>query len=370
MSSSSDHWFIETSADFKSFVDRQLSTGKPTITLDFEADSMHRYGESLCLIQFSDGDDEGLIDPLAIDDMTPLLDLMNEKTVWMHGADYDIQLLKQTFGEVPAGILDTQTAARFLGYTRFGYAAMVEEMFGVKLSKSSQRDDWAIRPLTQKMQDYALNDVRYMLPMAERLACRLKDEERYDWFLQTCEADRLRGENREGPGPDDIWRIKGSGRLDPKGLVFLRALWHWRDEQAKNWDRPSFMVARNQDLIDWSQDLADGKKVNPRPKWREKRKKAFFEAIREAQAIDPSNYPKKAKRMRRARDPEFDAVVDRLIAARNKISSRLEIEASFIISRGVIEALAHRETLPEVQLLPWQEMLLAKDLPEAYGATR
>lgn len=72
--------------------------------MDLEADSLHRYNESISLVQFTDGEQHQLIDPLAIDDLSPLHAFIKKTELWMHGADYDIVLLRSKFDLVPAMI--------------------------------------------------------------------------------------------------------------------------------------------------------------------------------------------------------------------------------------------------------------------------
>ena len=68
-------------------------SGAPVCAIDTEADSLHRYRESLCLIQFAVRGSAVLIDPLAIEDLSALGAYLAEATVWMHGADYDLSLI-------------------------------------------------------------------------------------------------------------------------------------------------------------------------------------------------------------------------------------------------------------------------------------
>ena len=90
-------------------------SSSPVCAIDTEADSLHRYRESLCLIQFADREKCVLIDPLAIEDLSALGDYLSEATVWMHGADYDMTMFKRQFGVLPAVVYDTQIGARLLG---------------------------------------------------------------------------------------------------------------------------------------------------------------------------------------------------------------------------------------------------------------
>ena len=326
--------------------------------IDTEADSLHRYRESLCLVQYSCGGENVLIDPLSIEDLSPLGDFLASRVVWMHGADYDMTMLRRSFSKLPSVVYDTQIGARLLGVRRFGLADLVELYFGVTLSKSSQKADWGKRPLSAKMMEYALNDVCYLLPMGEKITDLLKEKGRFEWFVESCEAARLkvleRDETRGEP-----WRIQGSGRLDRSGLNFLKSLWEWRDAEASSWDRPSFMVVTNRQLIDWSQALAGGKKIEIPPHYRPERRKRLTEILDAARAKDQAEWPDKPRGLRRRRDSEFDARVASLISVRDAKAAALDIDASLIAPRSIIESIADGEATPEDVLLKWQRECLA-----------
>lgn len=325
--------------------------------VDTEADSLHRYSESLCLIQFSDGDNHVLIDPLAIDDLSPLKDYLGKVTCWMHGADYDMHMLKEHLGVIPPVVFDTQIGARLLGVRKFGYSDLVQHYMGVELEKTSQKADWAKRPLTAVMEKYALNDVIYLLPMAGIIVKQLKEKGRYDWFLESCEAAREKSFEKKA-GKEDPWRIKGSGKLQPEGLNFLKALWYWRDAEAASWDRPSFMVTGNKQLIEWSIGLVDGKKPQLPRHFRNSRVRNFHKAVAAARAVPEQDMPQRIRGKRRRKDPEFEAKLDKLIASRNRIAEELDIDGSLIAPRAPLEAIAGGHENAVDQLLGWQRKLL------------
>lgn len=331
--------------------------GKKICAIDTEADSLHRYRESLCLIQFTAGNDCVLIDPLAIDDLSPLDHYLRDATVWMHGADYDMTMLKREFGALPETVYDTQIGARLLGVKKFGLGNLVEHYFNVTLSKSSQKADWGKRPLSEKMVDYALNDVHYLLEMGDKIVHQLKQKGRYEWFTESCQAALDKVASRD-ESKDEQWRINGSGKLDSLGLAYLRGLWNWRDNEAKAWDKPCFMVAPNRLLIEWSQLLADGKKIDLPKHYRADRLKRFHEMLRETAALPESEWPSRPVTKRRKRDRDFDARVDSLIANRNQIASELDIDGSLLASRAILESLAADEATPEDLLMSWQIELL------------
>ena len=326
--------------------------------LDTEADSLHCYHEKLCLLQYSDGERHVLIDPLAIEDMTPLTDLLGSSEIWMHGADYDIVLMRRDLDTVPPTIWDTQIAARLLGVKKFGYANLVEHFLGVELSKASQKADWSKRPLTEKMAEYAINDVLYLKPMIDMLLEQLKEKGRYEWFVESCVHARAKVLARPQV-KEDPWRIQGSGKLTPQGLRYLRALWYWRDAEASAWNKPPFMVCGNKALFGWTADLLAGKEITVPKYFRPSRAKRMQEAVEAAKNADEGTWPKRLPAAkRRVKDAGFDARVDELSKKRDTVSVELDIESSLIISKAIIESLAANEVEPSDVLMSWQRELL------------
>jgi ribonuclease D len=351
---------VSSRADLLALLDAARASGPALCAIDTEADSLHRYRESLCLVQFAHGEVHELIDPLAIDDLTPLAAFLAECETWMHGADYDMTMLQRELGVVPRAVWDTQIGARLLGFRRFGLADLVDQYFGVVLSKSSQKADWGKRPLSEKMVEYALNDVRYLLPMGRRIEADLAAKGRYPWFVESCEAARRRVIERDD-AREEPWRIQGSGRLDRRGLAFLRALWQWRDQEAKVWDRPCFMVAPNKDLIAWSIELAAGRKIALPRHFRSERRARLLAATDAARESDPASWPERLRSRRRKRDPRFEQRLDALIRQRNGAAEAHDLDPSLIAPRSVLESLAAEESPPQELLLEWQRGCLGLD---------
>ncbi|BDS05922.1 ribonuclease D [Oceaniferula spumae] len=349
---------ISNKEDLRAFLaKRSDGVGGRVCAVDTEADSLHRYSESLCLVQFSDGTDHVLIDPLAIDDLSDLKTYLETSTCWMHGADYDMHMLKQNLGMIPPTVFDTQIGARLLGVRKFGYGNLVEHYMGVELEKTSQKADWAKRPLTPVMEEYALNDVVYLLPMADMIVTQLKEKGRYEWFEESCVAARDKALERKQE-KEDRWRIKGSGKLEPRGLNYLRALWQWRDSEAESWDRPPFMVAGNKQLLDWVACLLDGKKPAMPRHYRSNRVKNFDMALADAELVSVEDMPQRIRGKRRRKDPEFESRLDALMAKRDEIAAELDIDSSLIAARAALEAIAGGHDGAEQQLLSWQRNLL------------
>src|SRR5438552_18351777 len=155
------------------------------VAIDTEADSLHCYRKKLCLLQVSLPEGDFLVDPLAGNDLSALANALSGKEIVLHGADYDLRLLRRALDFRPTRVFDTVIAARLLGGCEFSYAALVEKYFGIELAKGSQKANWALRPLSKKMEEYARNDTHYLLPLAEKLEKQLIERDRFGWFQQS-----------------------------------------------------------------------------------------------------------------------------------------------------------------------------------------
>ena len=332
----------------------------PRIGVDTEADSMHCYFEKLCLIQISVSGIDALVDPLAEGvDLAPLWRVLERREIILQGADYDLRLLRRNGFEQPLSVFDTMIASRLLGFEQFSLAALLAKYFGVELAKGSQKADWARRPLTPIMEDYARNDTRYLIELAAILERELREKQRLGWFHESCaRAIEQAGEVRE-KDPDLAWRITGSHKLPPRTGAILRGLWHWRDEEARRVDRPTFHILGNEQMLNAAIRIESGQGVQF-PKMRESRFRRFGQAAEAAANLPESEWPMKRKGGGRPRPtPEQEALTKELKKKRDAVAAELGIDPSVIAPRAVLEALAfHREAAMR-DLMPWQRELLA-----------
>ena len=348
---------ISDVTNLRRWADRAENQPQGRTVLDLEADSLYHYREELCLIQYADAQGIEIIDPLAIKDMSPFYNWMKGAEVWMHGADYDMCLLKRAFGILPTMIWDTQIAARLLGHEQFGLAALVEYFYGIKLSKKNQKANWSIRPIPQAMQAYAQGDVAYMLDMADRMVTQLQKLGRYEWFLESCKVSLQKGSARHS-AEQEAWRIRGCGRLNRRGLAALRALWRWREAEAARIDRRVFMVCSNQELLERSARLQDFRIIPP-PHGNAGRIARYRRVVRNFQLLDEEEYPLLPRRTRSPQTPQhFEKNVESWLARRDALASELHLNAALIASRAQIEAIATHEEKGLEGLMHWQRELL------------
>lgn len=362
---SASETYIDRIEDLHTFIAKaDLKGDYAACSIDTEADSMHSYETKLCLIQFSIPGALAVIDPLAIGgtDLRVFTDFVDRfEVVWMHGADYDISLFNSTFDWVPKTILDTQVGARFLGKDKFGLANLLEDEYGVKLSKQSQKADWSRRPLSEKMLAYAYNDVRYLLDLGGKYLERLEKAGRLGWFFESCQAAQISVLTRSGKSEDEMWRISGWGRLSPKGLHFLKHLWLWRDEECRRLDRPAFKFLGNQEIMTMAGQLESGGVVKPPHYLRPGPVKRLHEAIEVAKAVKSSEYPVKHRRGEGPRLDIDETKLERIRRFRDRKAGELNLEPTVLATRTVMERLASTNLSDDEKadsLLPWQRSLL------------
>ena len=243
---------IERDSDAGGLADDLSSGGR--IALDCEAAGFHRYSDRLCLVQVSTATATYVVDPLAFDASQLLREALEDpqREVIMHGADFDLRLLHRDLGIELQGLFDTQIAASLLGLDSLGLAPLLQERFGVKLSKKYQRADWAERPLTNGMLDYAAADTGYLMGLRDQLGEELAAADRVTWVEEECRAlEEAATVPREGAEPrDPVTRVKGARELSPRQITALRVALTWRDELARERDKAPFRVVADGPLID------------------------------------------------------------------------------------------------------------------------
>lgn len=330
----------------------------PWLAVDTEADSLHAYPEKLCLIQLSHSGGDVLVDPLSPADLAPLLGHLADRELVLHGADFDLRLLRRTRGFVARRVFDTAIAAQLLGRPRHGLRDLVHELLGVTLHKGSQRADWSRRPLSPAMLAYAVDDTRHLQPLREQLEAMLTELGRDDWHRQSCQRLVQHCAVPRLPDPDS-WRLKGSNHLDPRGLAVLRELVRWRELRAVALDRPPYFVHSHELLLELATRSARGDTTLPeliKPRDRPE----LEQAIRRALELPPGELPQRDPGTRPPRIArEVQQRIDRLRALRDRHAAELAIDPALIANKSELAALADDPVRGAAALLPWQAQLLA-----------
>lgn len=217
------------------------------IGFDTEFVGEKTYVPVLCLIQVVSDNDIYLVDTLRIRQLHKFLALVEDPRILKitHAGDNDYRLLNTLYGTVPQNTFDTQIAAGFVGYNYpAGFAKIVERELRVSLAKSHTVADWEARPLDPKALDYAVEDVKYLPALHERLTRKLARHSRESW---------AREENRKWETPDfyatnpnkELLANDFVHQLDFREKVFLMRLYRWRVERAQELNIPREQVLQS-----------------------------------------------------------------------------------------------------------------------------
>jgi ribonuclease D len=248
-------------------------------------------------------------------------------------------------------------AARVCGVTEFSLAALIERHFGLKLTKASQKANWAKRPLSGEMTDYAVKDTQFLHRLADIFTAQLKELQRWEWFEQSCEkAIRVTEVLKEKDNPD-AWRIAGSGTLRGRGAAILRELWRWRDQEARSADRPAFHILHNDQLLNAAGRLGQGQGVEFHH-LRGSRLRRFQEATQRALELPESEWPVFVRSSKPRPTREDEERVNVWKKKRDEVASGLGLDPALIAPRAVLEALVASPEDGKNRLLPWQASLL------------
>jgi ribonuclease D len=346
---------IQTDAQLAEFLPKLESVDR--VAVDTEADSLHCYFEKLCLIQISVPGHDHLVDPLANVDLAPLARALTPKEIVLQGADFDLRLLRRSLGFEATRIFDTVIAARLIGIRSFSLAALVEKYFGVTLVKGSQKANWAQRPLPRHMAEYALNDTRYLLPLAEKLEEGLQERGRIEWFRQSCQRALEQAAVKRTRDDDEVWRISGSGKFSGQTCAVLRELWQWRDREAQAVDRPAFHILQNHLLLRAAEQFVAGEVPDFRH-FSARRREGFREAAERGLNLPESEWPTRPKRRGTRPTREMERAAEALRKRRDAVADAHGLEPSLIAPRGALDAVAADESRTETLLVPWQRDLL------------
>lgn len=355
--------WIVAAEELSSFAKR-LRPGRP-IALDAESAAFHHYQAKLCVLSIQQEKAVAVIDTVGLD-LAPLWEPLAGAPWILHGMDFDRRLLRGAGALDPPSIFDTMIAGQLCGFPAIGYAALVERFFGVVLAKESQKADWARRPLSPAMLDYAAQDVRYLESLQERLTSELDRLGRLAWHRESC-ARLLRKTGEPTAEKDGAWRIRGWRELPPKALPFLRALWEWREEEASRRDLAPFRLVPPELLLRMAVWAIDHREPVPQ-RWlprhlREEDRSRLAEALAHPKGSPEELLPPTKPRLKLT--SAAAKRLEELNAARNRLSARLGIDPGVLAPKPILLELAQDpqgapdRLLAEGRWCRWQRELFA-----------
>ncbi|HEY2809397.1 MAG TPA: ribonuclease D [Steroidobacteraceae bacterium] len=352
---------ITTAADLT-----ELAAGlaaQPRVGLDTEFLRERTYRAQLCLVQVSAPDLAACIDPLALPDLGAFAQVLTAPAVVkvMHASRQDLEVLLPAAG-LTGPVFDTQIAASLTGLpAQIGYAELVRRLLGHELPKAHTRTDWSRRPLSTAQVDYALDDVRYLLPLADHLQEQIRALGRLQWLEE--ELRSLADPAALTLDPQNAWqRLKGLNNLDPARLRLARALAAWREHSAIEHNRPRGWILEEpvlREMITQVPRTLEALETIPGmpPGLAKRRGAELLACVASAEVPEPA--PPLPSRARP--DPAKVALVKQLAGIIHAVATELNVVPELLATRRDLEQLAdgHQEA---AVLSGWRRAVLGERL--------
>ena len=315
---------------------------QPFVALDTEFMRVDTFYPIAGLVQVSAGQRTWLIDPLPVSDWSPFAALLDDPAVIkvLHACSEDLEVFQRLTGTLPVPLYDTQLAAGYLGIGfSMGYSRLVQEVLGIELPKGETRSDWLQRPLTELQVAYAAEDTQHLAEVYARLDARLSDEKRA-WLLE--DGAELVANLRREVDPDELYREgKLAWKLSRQQLTVYRALYAWREREARRRDVPRNRIVREHSLWPLARfqpgDLtALGRIEEMHPRTVRQDGETLLRLIREAAALPPEQWPQPVA------DPlplEAAALLKKLRAVGQAEAQRMQMAPELMLRKKSLEAL-------------------------------
>ncbi len=340
--------------------------------VDTEFHGERKYWPDLFLIQLAGKDGPVAVDPLAIKDFSPLSNLFESDTPVkvIHSARNDIDVLMHHLNVQFSSVFDTQLAAAFLGHDRqTALFKLVKAECGIYPKKGHTLSDWSLRPLADDQIEYALDDVRYLLQIYRSQVKQLDAKGKLGWYNE--EAETLTDPSTYNNAVPKLFRkVKSQSKINNNRLNILWALLKWREDTAKQINKPRNFVVKdyvlgaitamapsNKNSLSRLRGISNGFVM----KWGNE----IIKVISEADNIPGSEIPYIPKHHSK---PGVSARIDILRIFLKQESCRLGISPQLLLSKDLLNSLAKNPpdtekdlySLPE--LIGWRKEALGNDL--------
>ncbi|HSK47957.1 MAG TPA: ribonuclease D [Coriobacteriia bacterium] len=341
----------------------------PLVAIDTEFMRERTYFAKLCLIQIATDDVAAIVDPLAVGDLSPLCELLTDRSVVkvLHAGSQDLEIFFKECGAAMAPVFDTQVAATLAGFPQqVGYGALVHEMLGEKLDKGDTYTDWAKRPLAASQVEYALNDVRYLPELYRQLMKRLEKDGRVGWLER--DFAKLEDPATYTVVPEEQWRrVKRISSLNRRQLAVAREVAAWREKEAMRRDVPKRWVIGDESIVEVSRRVPKtaeelmairgvGDKIG------RSAASGVLAAVARGLEVPDEELPSIAKRRRPAGD--VDAAVDLMVAIVRLRARERGVAMPLLASRDELERLAAGERDAHPLLAGWRAEMVGNELVE------
>lgn len=315
------------------------------------------YHPHLCLIQVATAERLILIDPLSAGPLDGFWQLVVDPghQVIVHAGREEVRLCRLWGGRTPGNLFDTQIAAALLGLPYpIGHGTLVDQLLHVQLTKAETLTEWRNRPLTRQQIRYAFDDVRYLIPLWQRLSTELSQLNRFQWAAE--EFARLAVQAVPDETVSEKWRkLRGLGSLDRRRLAIARALFQWREEEAARSNRPARSLIRDDLIVEIARRNPmrerDLDVVRGLPK---RNLAAIVQAAESARELPVERLP--AVMERELDPPQLGLIANVLTAVLGDFCSRRRLASNFVATSSDIKLLVRSR----LQGVPFADSILCQ----------
>lgn len=338
------------------------------VMLDTEFVRTRTLYPKLGLVQLYDGETLALIDPLEIDNLEPLWELLRDQSVTkvLHACGEDLEVFQYYAGTMPVPMIDTQVMAAFLGYgVSAGFGTLVKDFLGVELDKGEARTNWLARPLTDRQLDYAAADVYYLKPLFDKLLPLVEAKGWSEALEQECAAQVLK--RMRTVDPDMAYLdVKNAWQLNPRQLAILQKVAKWRILEARKRDLALNFVLKELNLWKLARFEIKSKAVMDKEGFDnmeiQRHGNRLISLVNEVERMSPAEYPEKIVRL--VDLPGYKQRVKEIKDVVNVVAEETGLMSEFLASKKQINQLISwawkkqcpQDNLPEM-LKSWRKPL-------------
>jgi ribonuclease D len=339
-----------------------------TVGFDTEFVGERTYFPRLCLVQLSTGTETVAVDPFAVGDLSALDELLFDPSVLkvVHAGSQDLKIVYQRTGKVPGPVFDTQIAAALLGMpAQAAFASVVRELLGVDVKKGHSYSDWGARPLSASQLAYALDDVRFLPALYDRMTARLRREGRLGWIEPEIAALSSPASYESIP-EEEYRRVKGWTSLDRRRMAVLRALIAWREREARRRDVPRRRVLADESALAIARSRPTDEEALRRVRgleWRvgSEASSAVLAAVRQAMELPDDRLPEAPAARPRGNGERASvvALLGVLVRTRSRVHG---VAPELLTNAEELERLAAGERAGIAALTGWRLDLVGREL--------
>ena len=327
--------YLSTQEELAAFCERAAAS--KVLAVDTEFLREKTFYPKLCLVQVAAGEDIAAIDPILIEDLSPLAALFEDPSITkvFHACSQDLEVLLDGMGVECAPVFDTQLAAAFLGLRQqVSYASLVESYCGVRLPKAESLTDWSRRPLDPEQLSYAEDDVRYLPGIYDRMVSELVGRDRLSWVTpemeRLCDFSRIRRDPREA-----FLRLRRASSLTRRQLAVAREVCAWRERVAAERDIPRKWVISDEVVVEVCKRAPSSverlRRIRGIDQMAERDALSLVDAVARGVACPAEECPKMTRHARPS--AEAEGVIDLMYAVLRLVSEKSGVATQLIATR-------------------------------------